>query len=352
MQHILKGLFFLQLIYHIVTINTVSVGELLLVQLIVAVYVIKERFWNSVYLLAGQLLIVTAAVYFHMPLGFLYALIAFDFAYKEVYLGVAFTVLVMLSFTSGVSEPLLLLLIGACTYCGYILRHWEKQQLDHYSFLDKERQLRYSLEQARNKLIVSAKETVHLAETKERNRIAREIHDSIGHSIAGVLIQLQVAQKLVGKDDEKARETLELCTGKLAESLKVARETIYNLKPREKLGVEYIKQFVDEYTFCPVDASFEGDFEQIPAEHLEAAAAIIKEALTNTTKYSKATQVTLQVETNEKFTRILFQDNGMGCGTIREGMGISGMRERVKNLGGQLSITSENGFLIVCVLYR
>ena len=352
MKYMLQGLFLLQLIYLQISREAFFVGELLIVLLLIGIYVVKERFWNHMYLVVLQLLVVTAAVYHEFPLGVLYALIAFDFAFHHVYSGVVVTLVLIFAFSLWTQMPLIVLLTGICIFAGYITNQWEKQNRDSCRALDEERHLRYSLEKARNKLVASAKETAHLAEVKERNRIAREIHDSIGHSIAGVLFQIRVAQKLVGKDDDKARQTIALCTEKLAEALSVARETVYNLKPREKLGIEYVRRIIDDYTFCSIESSFKGDFENMPSVYLETTAAIIKEALTNAAKYSNASQITIQLECNEKFCRLLVQDNGIGCEVIREGMGISGMKERVHNLGGNLSVSSDNGFMIVCMLYR
>ncbi|MCW3489521.1 sensor histidine kinase [Dethiobacter alkaliphilus] len=352
MRYIMQGLFLLQLVYLLAAGESFRVEELLVVLLLVGVYVVKERFWQHVSLVVLQLIIVTAAVYAGMPLAVLYALLAFDFSCHQVYMGVALSVALIIFFSVWREMPLILLLAATGILAGYILQRWEAQYTDYCKSLDDERRLRYSLEEARNKLMASAKETAHLAEVKERNRIAREIHDSIGHSIAGVLIQMQVAGRLVGKDDNKAKETLQLCTEKLADALTVARQTVYNLKPRERLGIEYIKRIIKDYTFCPVEVSYQGDFDLMPAEHLETTAAIIKEALTNTVRYSKATQVVIELLTNEKYTRLLVKDNGIGCEVIREGMGISGMKERVRNLGGNLSISCDDGFMIVCMLYR
>lgn len=53
---------------------------------------------------------------------------------------------------------------------------------------------------------------------------------------------------------------------------------------------------------------------------------------------------------NEIYTRLYIRDNGTGCVKIKEGMGLSGMRERVENMGGSFSISSEKGFMIVCVI--
>jgi len=74
---------------------------------------------------------------------------------------------------------------------------------------DRERQTRYALEETKAKLLQAARKTAHLAEIRERNRIAREIHDSVGHKLAGILLLLQATAKVQGKDPEKAQGLLQ-----------------------------------------------------------------------------------------------------------------------------------------------
>jgi signal transduction histidine kinase len=83
---------------------------------------------------------------------------------------------------------------------------------------------------------------------------------------------------------------------------------------------------------------------------METIVTNIKEALTNITKYSSATKAYISIEVNEKYIRLYIKDNGVGSKKIKEGLGLSGMRERVRNVGGSISISSEDGFLIVCII--
>lgn len=72
---------------------------------------------------------------------------------------------------------------------------------------------------------------------------------------------------------------------------------------------------------------------------METISTMIKETLTNATKYSKASEINIELETNEKYTRLYYKDNGVGCSQIHRGIGIKGMQERVDNLGGSLNIS-------------
>jgi signal transduction histidine kinase len=242
--------------------------------------------------------------------------------------------------------------MGTSGMFGYLRGVVEDKEKTFLQSYDKERRYRYELEQAKAKLLNSSMEVAHVAEISERNRIAREIHDNVGHSIAGILMQLQASYKLSGKDDKKSIELLKKSIDELSNSLTILRDTVHNIKPQESMGIEYIKNVIDNFSFCDVDFNYSGDFNNLSPNLLQIIYTNIKEALTNISRHSNATRVDIAIDINERFIRLYIKDNGVGCNKIKEGLGISGMRERVKNIGGSISINTENGFLIVCVIPR
>jgi signal transduction histidine kinase len=233
---------------------------------------------------------------------------------------------------------------------GYVVGSFEENEISSRKALDDERKLRYELEQFKTKLLNSSKEAAYLAEVKERNRIAREIHDNIGHKLTGILIQLQAAVKIFDRDNGKTKAILATCISTLSDTVNLIRDTVHNIKPNEKLGVEYIKNIIKNFSFCTVNFKFTGDFGKLSANKLEIVGTNIKEALTNAAKYSKATEVNIAIDINEQYTRLYIKDNGTGSIKIKEGLGLSGMRERVQNVGGTLAVSGENGFMIVCII--
>jgi len=347
MIYLFKALLIIQFVAELLSHETISYEALLLLLILVGLEILRQRLWDSIYLVMAQLIIVTLALYGGLPAALLFALVAYNFAYKKVYAGVAavFVALIILNLWNA---PLILLITAISSILGHVQNEHEIEAEESSRKLDQERELRYSLEKARKKLLVSQRETAHLAELKERNRIAREIHDSIGHNIAGILVQLQLAAKQVGIDQQKAIKTIALCTEKLSETLAETRDSLYNLKPHDHLGLDYVARIIDNFSFCPVNFSCQGDINAMPPEHLEAIAGIIKEALTNTARYSKATAVNLSIQRSAKLSNLSISDTGIGCGTISEGMGIRGMKERVSALEGTITIMSENGFTINC----
>ena len=320
---------------------------------VVALTILYEKLIHSNLVTIASLLLIAAGAAVDLQLFALFGLPVYDFIIKRFYPGllVAVACIVYFAIWHHESESTLAL-IALCGLLAYTrqITHKEQQQLT--KLLDNERRLRYELEQTKLKLLQSSREIASIAEVKERNRIARDIHDSVGHSIAGILFQLQAAFKLRDKDEAKSMELMSKSIDGLSGSIELLRDTVHNIKPRENLGVEYVKSIVDKFSFCPVQLKLNGDFNAIPANHLEILIANIKEALTNASRYSSATNMEIAIDINEQYSRLYVKDNGVGCAIVKEGLGLSGMKERVRNIGGMVSISSDDGFLIVCVMPR
>lgn len=326
--------------------------EILILLLFTASNILREKYFNSSYIITGEFILICAGAYLNPYFLVLNGIITFDLFYKKFYYGSFPVILSGFYFLRNQDLIEYIFFTSICAYFAYVSRSLQEKNDSMRSVYDSERKARYELENTKNKLLKSSKEVAHIAEIKERNRIARQIHDNVGHSIAGILFQLQASFKLREKDRDKSYELLKKSIEELSSSLDVLRDTVHNIKPIEKLGLEYIKGVIDNYTFCPVDFRFTGDFGSLDAAHAEILHTNVKEALTNASKYSSASKVDISIDINPSFTRLYIKDNGAGCPKIKESLGLSGMRERVKNIGGSISISSSDGFLIVCILPR
>lgn len=328
-------------------IDFVSTGCVLLA---LCLFIVKEKFldrWEAslVYGLALGFLMLQ-----HQILFLLFAVVILDLAYFKKYplsglvlAGViAFAVVTMMA---GSLFPH----VGGAVF-GFAAGYWSDRQQVLTSLLDKERRLRYQLEKTNSEMLAMKNQIEHFTEIKERNRIAQEIHDSIGHGIAGVLLQLRAAERVITHDAVKAEEVIRTCTSKLAETLETTRKTVYNIRSDQHTGIEYFQQIVQGFKFCPVEFKHTGDFSELSTSNLKALEATLKEALTNAMKYSKATRIEINLDIKKKWVRFYYKDNGVGCKKIIENVGLSSMKERVKNLGGTYSVDGNDGFMIVCTL--
>jgi len=350
MKYLFKLLFLTFIIAFFTAKGEASYIAVLVLILIIGVNILKERYFDTIWITIASFSLICIGIWFDRSFIYLLCIPLFDFLNKKVYIGAVPVFLLGIFFALEARVPLLVLVMGICAILAFVMAKAEEMESDYKNRLDEERRLRYELERTKSKLLNASKDIAHLTEVGERNRIAREIHDNVGHSIAGILIQLQAANKLFDRDGKKAKEILEKSIDGLSNALTVLRNTVHNIKPKESLGVEYIKKVIDNFGFCPVDLKFKGDFALVTSNQMEILVLIIREALTNAAKHSKATKVDISIDTNEKYTRLYIKDNGIGCDKIKEGLGISGMKERVLNIGGTISIRPNEGFLIICLL--
>lgn len=344
-------IFALSILNYFLMPNTVSPAITVSGSLIIIIFILlKERFFNNIYFSFLTYLIISGYSFIYPVFSLLLGIIVFDIFYnKYKYYFIVFSILPLYLIVKEVNITLLCLyLLSAMS--GYILGEKRKQANHYLEILDNERRLRYELEAVKQQLINNNKDIERLTEIKERNRIARDIHDNIGHDITGVLFQLQAAHKLYNKDSEKANNILSLCIDKLSNSLEMIRDTVHNIKPAIEVNKQMFNDLVEKFIYCPIDFKLEGDVNSVSSQIIDVLYLNMKESLTNATKYSGATKITIAIEIQKNYVRFFYQDNGNGCGEIVEGLGISGMKERVKNVNGNINITSEKGFSIVCVI--
>ncbi|MFK9094047.1 sensor histidine kinase [Bacillus salipaludis] len=351
MNFIVKTAIILYTSIEIILNHHISYQQFVILLMIIAINIFKERYYDSVYLTIVTLLLTCAAVTMDFRFSILFALCSYDFMLKRMYVGVGVTAFSMI-YLLRTSDLLLtnLLIVHFCSLLAYVIRSGIEERDRFKQTVDNERRLRYELEDTKAKLLHSSKEVANIAEVRERNRIAQEIHDSIGHSIAGILFQLQAAYKLHSRDQGRSLLMIEKSIEGLAKSVELLRDTVHNIKPKQHLGIDYIKNIIDHFSFCPVELKLSGDFNSIPASQLELLSTNLKEALTNASRYSQATKINVQIEITDQYTRLYIKDNGIGCKKIKDGLGLSGMRERVRNVGGSLSISANDGFLLVCLI--
>lgn len=330
----------------------VAPPELAGLLLLIASYIFREKYANRLLLLVAEALPVLLLSLADPIYLALFGITAYDLAARGLHLWAALLAPAGIVFLDSAWAAAFLLLLAVSGCAGYLHRQLQAKESSFREAYDRERQTRYALETTKARLLNSLRETAHLAEIRERNRIAREIHDSLGHNLAGILLQLQAAAKVREKDGEKARELLQQSINGLAASVELLRDTVHNIKPREQAGLAYFEKIIENYRFCPVSFTHSGDFAALSPSQEEILSSILKEALTNAARHSGADLVEIRLEIRERIIRLYIKDNGVGCAKVREGLGISGMKERVCNAGGHITITPDGGFMIVCILPR
>lgn len=195
---------------------------------------------------------------------------------------------------------------------------------------------------------------VYTSQLQERNKIAQEIHDKLGHSISGSLMQLEAAKVIMDKDNSQSKVIIQNTINVLREGMESIRATLKNIKPEaEQLGINKIKLIVDEFkNKYKINASlyYSNDLDKISYVEWKVIYDNIKETFTNVIKYSEAKNVKVTVEVLNTLIKVEIKDDGAGCINITKGLGLSGIEERTTNLNGKVIFDGSNGFSVIILL--
>jgi signal transduction histidine kinase len=226
---------------------------------------------------------------------------------------------------------------------------WDAMEKELLTKAIEDRGERLKLEALRETSAQEARNAARLAEMAERSRIAQDIHDNVGHEISGASIALQTALKLFEKNDfSRSKDLLAQSAKRLETASERLREAVHNLKPSRIASVGTLRELCDDFEFSEIRFSAAGDLGGVP--HWELLAANLREALTNVSRHSDATLVTVDLIGNADSVRLRVADNGHNMLAPKPGLGLSGMRDRIRAAGGVFTINAENGFSVVMVL--
>ena len=186
-------------------------------------------------------------------------------------------------------------------------------------------------------------DAIHLTKLAERNRIARDIHDNIGHSLSRALLQTGAISAL--NKDENLQAAIDGLKVTLTDSMNVIRNSIHDLKDDAVDLKSTINALLDE---SKLKSHFRYDIESNVSNVVKNCLLIVlKEALTNTFKHSNATEITVSFVEHPAMYQFLIHDNGNNVmQTSGSGIGIANMKERVVELSGYINITNDDGYKI------
>lgn len=236
---------------------------------------------------------------------------------------------------------------------------------------DDSRELTLMLEKKNQDLLEKQDTEVYLATLKERNRIAREIHDNVGHMLSRSILMVG-ALKTVNQA-ENLKVPMEQLDQTLNEAMTNVRQSVHDLHDESVNLKEVMESLAEEFRFCPVQLTYDMGYD-IPKEIKYSFIAITKEALNNVMRHSNANEVKILARERPGLYQLIIEDNGTLDERIRpngdreeyaekesagktgntrktentecSGIGIKNMKKRVRILGGTIQIQKENGFRI------
>ncbi|MDU5080680.1 sensor histidine kinase [Tissierella carlieri] len=193
---------------------------------------------------------------------------------------------------------------------------------------------------------------------KERNRISREIHDSVGHSLSTIIIQLGAIEKIANDNGEAASLMASNLRDFTKNGLEEIRKALRELKPKEfkeyetLLAIEGLIKDFSKLTGIDVKLGFSKNKWQLDEETSLVLYRVVQEFLSNSARHGKATKISIFMHFSISDLIVTMQDNGIGTNEITPGLGLTSISERVGELGGNLSYESKEGkgFLLRVVL--
>ncbi len=216
-----------------------------------------------------------------------------------------------------------------------------------------EQKARAELAEAHSKLREYAVQVEELAIAEERNRLAREIHDGLGHYLTAVNIQIKAALAMSEQEPALTQDALKKAQTLTQEALADVRRSISSLRQDPATGMpltETLGRLLEDTRASGVEASFRtnGSPRPLSSQVEFTLFRIGQEGLTNVRKHAQANRVELCLEYLDRSVRFSIQDDGVGASQTGAGFGLMGLRERLELLGGQLTFSTSpgKGFLL------
>ena len=194
----------------------------------------------------------------------------------------------------------------------------------------------------------------YIAKDRERKRIARDIHDSVGHALTGIAAGIDATLVLIDINKDEAKNQLEKIQIAVKQGIKDVRKALNRIRPGALNNYtlkESLKKMLKEYadiSRIKIDFSYHwgsADFEKTTED---VVFRIIEESITNSLRHGHASQVSIAcTKPNQNTYQMVIKDNGLGAKKIIPGYGITQMKERVAIINGKISFDGQNGFKIV-----
>jgi signal transduction histidine kinase len=210
-------------------------------------------------------------------------------------------------------------------------------------------QLVLELEAANQRLRDYSLQVEELAITQERNRLAREIHDGLGHYLTTIFMQIQAARAVMLRDADKAKDALTKATNLTQEALVDVRRSVAALRgaPADSFSLqEEIQKMLKgcEGAGLTPEMKVVGEPRPLAPQTVLTMYRAVQEGINNACKHARAKRLTVLLDYSQiERVRLMIQDDGVGASSLEGGFGLMGMRERVNMIRGDVSVMTDPG---------
>lgn len=257
---------------------------------------------------------------------------------------------VLLPFFVFYEEWLLMLITLGSFYLSVLNSRMKALESDNRAIRDRLTRDNIELKKKHNELMKSHEKEVFSAGLNERNRIARDMHDALGHSLSSSILLIESLQYV--DDEEKIRDSLKTLQGRLKSGMDDIRHSIHHLYDTSIDFRSRVESYIDE-----MDQEYDIDFQynvEMPMSHelkLDLL-SIVMESLTNIRKHSNGTSISVVIREHPDYLIIGIKDNGTSVKKGEDGMGLVSMAETVRKYNGVFNTMEEDGFKIHIILHK
>lgn len=250
-------------------------------------------------------------------------------------------------------------------FCGFgsLLAVLLERRTEQYEILesrfkesqDDSRERNFLLKEKNKALLEKQEYELYAATLRERNRIAREIHDNVGHVLSRSILLVGAMKTM--EHAEPMQVMLENLDVSLNSAMDSIRSSVHDLHDEALNLREAVDGLIKDFEFCPIELHYDMG-NDLPKEIKYCFIGVVKEALANVMKHSNATRVVIIMREHPALYQLCIEDNGTPAfpaakrtenseaGGLIQGIGLANMRERVRNLKGTFQIMEQQGFKI------
>lgn len=239
---------------------------------------------------------------------------------------------------------------------------------------DADRREKYEMARLKDDLLVANVQVARIAGLAERARIARDLHDHLGHELTAAGLALQAFDQLWKEGDVQAGELLSQAERRIAEGMAVLRSTVSGIAPPRETGVGGLEEICRGLTDPAPELVVHGNAELIPSHAWAVLEPCLKEGLTNAARHGAPGRVSVSLDIGPRIVRLCVHNEADGAGRAQaraakgngrglparlraeasdaegHGLGLRSLRQRARAVGGSVTTDATNGFRLICVL--
>lgn len=322
----------------------------------VSVYIFKNRNIQPYLMLLAVLVVAASSLYIHPLLFMLLPVNLYELL--SLYVRRSWMILIPLLVPAFIVPQWLVMPYVYTSVLSYIYLTMLRTFVNRAaSYQEQNEQMHRELDRLTQRLSENneyIRQFEYMFKLEERNRLSQEIHDKIGHSMTGALIQMEAAKRLMTSNPDKSAELLQNAISISKEGIESIRLVLKNVKPpTEQLGINRMRLFLEEFSAqhsIKTVLTHEGNIDVITPLQWKIIQDNTQEALTNTMKYANATAVSLHIEVLGTMIKAKVSDNGKGMQKVIKGLGIIGMEERAAVVNGTVIVDGSSGFSVTTLI--